>query len=341
MRLNKTVCVRLAAVISLVAIAVLAILAYRLSSPPDRVQLAVPSAEAARISFLALGDQGTGFLKQRKVARSMEKVAERMGDLDFVILLGDNFYNNGVQSVHDRLWNWKFENMYAGRALATLPFYSVLGNHDVRGNEEVQIQYSREHAGSGRWQMPGHNYSRDFGTDHGHPLLRVVFLDSNHLTPENVAKLVRSVEDAFAPSTTPATWRVVVAHHPIRNAGHHGETAELLPTLLPVLKKCHVDLYLAAHDHDQQFIVRDGEPYYVISGGGGQDLYDLSGRENGLLFGKSQYGFSGIAVDPSRMEMVFYDQDGKSAARYVVDRNCSQPASVCLQDAPSGSKHKN
>jgi hypothetical protein len=220
----RKIILRLALFVGLTVVVTLAVLAYCQLSTPQPVALAVPSATAARISFFALGDQGTAQFDQWRVARSMENVAEKTGDLDFVILLGDNFYRDGIQSTEDRQWNWKFENMYSGTKLATIPFYSVLGNNDVRGNGEAQIQYSRDQAGSGRWQMPGHYYSKDFGLDNGHPLLRVVFVDSNNLTPENMAKQVRFIAEAFAPSATQATWRIVVAHHPIRNAGHHGET---------------------------------------------------------------------------------------------------------------------
>jgi len=327
----RKIIVRLALFVGLTVVVILTVLAYHQLSTPQRVALAVPSATAAKISFFALGDQGTGQFDQWRVARSMENVAEKTGDLDFVIFLGDNFYRDGIQSTEDRQWNWKFENMYSGTKLATIPFYSVLGNNDVRGNDEAQIQYSRDQVGSGRWQMPGHYYSKDFGLDNGHPLLRVVFVDSNLLTPESMAKQLRFIEEAFAPSATQATWRIVVAHHPIRNAGHHGETEALVTTLLPVLQKGHVDFYLAGHDHDQQLIVRDGEPYYVISGGGGQSLYKVSKGQEGLLFGKSQHGFARTVVDSSRMTIDFYDDDGKMAVRYAVSRSCTEAASACLK----------
>ena len=45
----------------------------------------------------------------------------------FVVLLGDNFYEDGVASVDDPQWQTKFEDPYAN---IDLPFYAVLGNHD-------------------------------------------------------------------------------------------------------------------------------------------------------------------------------------------------------------------
>ncbi|HRF73647.1 MAG TPA: metallophosphoesterase [Accumulibacter sp.] len=215
--------------------------------------------------------------------------------------------------------------------MAAIPFYAVLGNHDVQGNAEAQIQYSQEQAGSGRWQMPAHFYRSDFGTDDGHPLLRIVFIDTNQLTPESLDRQARFIEQAFAPSGGRPTWRVVVAHHPIRNFGKHGETPQLVSALLPVLQKAHVDLYLTGHDHDQQLIARDGEPYYVISGGGGQGLYRVARDHEGLVFGESQHGFAKIVVDPERMAISFYAEGAELAGQYAVNRICAGLAVGCLQ----------
>lgn len=340
MRCNKKTYVPCALLVSVVLVAALTIITSSLFSAPQRIQLTPPPADATAISFFALGDQGSGDFRQWNVARSMEREAEASGDLDFVILLGDNFYPHGVDSIRDMQWNWKFENMYSGRKMATLPFYAVLGNHDVEGNGEAQIEYSIKQAGSGRWQMPGHYYSKDFGSDNGHPLLRIIFLDSNQLAPDDLQKQIGLIEETFSEAAEQATWRIVVAHHPIRNFGKHGETAAWLVKLLPVLKKYHVDLYLAGHDHDQQFIVHDGEPYYVVSGGGGKSLYDVHDQKKGLLFSRSQYGFSKIMVDSSRMQIIFFDEDGDRTARYAVGRKCSGAASVCLKNAAPSTDDK-
>lgn len=98
----RKIIVRLALFVGLTVVVILTVLAYHQLSTPQRVALAVPSATAAKISFFALGDQGTGQFDQWRVARSMENVAEKTGDLDFVIFLGDNFYRDGIQSTEDR-----------------------------------------------------------------------------------------------------------------------------------------------------------------------------------------------------------------------------------------------
>ncbi|CAI0553049.1 unnamed protein product [Linum tenue] len=42
---------------------------------------------------------------------------------------------------------------------------------------------------------------------------------------------------------------IVVGHHTIKSAGHHGNTVELEAQLLPILEAHDVDLYVNGHDH--------------------------------------------------------------------------------------------
>lgn len=323
--------IRLVIIALLSIFSCVSVIAYNLLSSPDRAQL-VDNSASEKLSFFALGDQGTGKLSQWKIARSMENVAEQNHGINFVVFLGDNFYSKGVQSTHDEQWNYKFENVYSGGNLKKIPFYAVLGNHDARHNPEMEIRYSQEKSGSGRWQMPGHHYSVDFGTDHGHPLLRIVFIDTN-LLKDDLKREVDFVKQSFSQTGSQPTWRLVVGHHPIRNFGKHGETAQLVSELLPVLKQYQVDFYLAGHDHDEQVIAQDGEPYYLICGGGGQDLYHVPAPHDGLLYSDSDYSFIKMDVESTDMTITYYDADAKAKVTYSLKRNCEGAASVCLQEA--------
>ena len=77
-----------------------------------------------------------------------------------VVLLGDNFYASGVDSVEDALFSENFAKLYDTEQLGNLTWHAILGNHDYQGNVEAQIQYT-ERSG-GRWYMPAHYYRRDF-----------------------------------------------------------------------------------------------------------------------------------------------------------------------------------
>lgn len=60
--------------------------------------------------------------------------------------------------------------------------------------------------------------------------------DWRGVTPraEYLSNLLKDVDSALKIST--AKWKIVVGHHTIKSAGHHGVTEELVTQLLPILK---------------------------------------------------------------------------------------------------------
>lgn len=84
----------------------------------------------------------------------MATVASNMS-VDFFVVAGDNFYDEGVKSVDDEAFQRAYKNVYTATSL-NKPWNLVLGNHDWRGNPEAEIQYSKRDA---RWNMPAHYYT--------------------------------------------------------------------------------------------------------------------------------------------------------------------------------------
>ncbi|MBF8271432.1 MAG: acid phosphatase [Magnetococcales bacterium] len=261
------------------------------------------------VVFFALGDQGTGKENQRRVAQAMERVAARqVGGVDGVLLLGDNFYPDGVSSVDDPQWQTKFETIYAGPILAKIPFYATLGNHDVRSDPAVQIDYARKRLGSGRWHMDGHLYSLDQGvTASGQPLLRIVVLDGNL----EVQQQGEFVQQAFSPKTRQPVWRLVANHYPLRSSAKHGNSEPLLTRLLPVLQAERVDVYLCGHDHDLELLQPPGEPLQIVSGAGGQKLYSMEKKSPWSKFFAKSFGFVRIEATAATLAVTLFNDGGE------------------------------
>ncbi|KAG8463084.1 hypothetical protein KFE25_011081 [Diacronema lutheri] len=107
----------------------------------------LPDARAGdELRFFVIGDWGAPRERteckatQRLVARAMELVARRAGPA-FVLSLGDAFYLNGVRSEHDGRLDEVFDETFAhAPSLAALPWLSVLGNHDCRGNVSALLR---------------------------------------------------------------------------------------------------------------------------------------------------------------------------------------------------------
>ncbi|KAJ4901283.1 Purple acid phosphatase 8 [Raphanus sativus] len=73
--------------------------------------------------------------------------------------------------------------------------------------------------------------------------------DRRDVLPRNkyLNNLLADVDVALQKSV--AKWKIVVGHHTIKSAGHHGITKELEKQLLPILEANKVDLYINGHDH--------------------------------------------------------------------------------------------
>jgi hypothetical protein len=299
---------------------------YRIPSDPDSVH---------EINFFALGDQGTGDWEQKAVARAMEQIAEKKKALDFVILLGDNFYDEDTLTVDGPEWRTKFEEIYSGTYLSTVPFYAVLGNHDVRkfsgGNVHPEIDYSRQGLGSNRWRMPDHFFHHDFGNINGRPLLRMVFLDTNTQTEELLMQ-AQYIREQFIDNPVKPIWKAVVGHHSIRSYGkHYADKTNTADILRPAMQDAHVDFYLSAHDHNQQLIVNDGEPAYIINGAGGQKLYSQKEDSEDLRFFREGFGFVDLKINAIKLNIDFYDTRAEKAGSFELARSCNNLKSSCIQ----------
>ncbi|KMT13490.1 hypothetical protein BVRB_4g082690 [Beta vulgaris subsp. vulgaris] len=95
--------------------------------------------EDGSLSFLVIGDWGRkGTFNQSLVATQMGIVGEKL-DVDFIISTGDNFYEDGLTGVEDPAFKDSFTDIYTAPSLKER-WYTVLGNHDYRG--DVLAQFS-------------------------------------------------------------------------------------------------------------------------------------------------------------------------------------------------------
>jgi len=96
-------------------------------------------------SFLVIGDWGFngGFTHphslhsnalQKEIARLMLKEFKSLGDVKFIINVGDSFYATGVKDKKDKRWQKFWRDIYAPE-LRSVPWYSVYGNHDIYGDD--------------------------------------------------------------------------------------------------------------------------------------------------------------------------------------------------------------
>lgn len=128
-----------------------------------------------RGSFFVIGDwgwdEGTSGVSQKcqkTIAAAMDKKMSELGDVKFVISLGDSFYSEGVQDKDDPQWDKKWRWVYSVE-LRSIPWYSVYGDRDYRkdpcactSDDKQCAQISYDEDDFEHFQMPGTSYFHEY-----------------------------------------------------------------------------------------------------------------------------------------------------------------------------------
>ncbi|XP_027193563.1 purple acid phosphatase 17-like [Cicer arietinum] len=281
------------------------------------------------LSFLVLGDWGRrGEYNQSEVAFQMGEVGEKL-DIDFVISTGDNFYDDGLTSEHDPNFEESFSKIYTAKSLQK-QWYSVLGNHDYRGDAEAQLSPFLRQIDS-KWLC-----LRSFIVDS--ELAEIFFVDTTPFVQEYfteseehnydwkgiyppktyISNLLKDLDMALREST--AKWKIVVGHHAIKSIGHHGDTQELISQLLPILQANNIDFYMNGHDHCLEHINDTKSPIQFLTSGAGSKAWrgdiEETNRKDVNFFYDGQ-GFMSVQLTQTDAIILFYDVFGKVLHRII------------------------
>jgi hypothetical protein len=96
-----------------------------------------------------------------------------------------------------------------------------------------------------------------------------------------------------------------------------------------------VYLYVSGNDHNQQLILKEGEPAWVIFGGGGQKLSPLNTKLLPVSFAKSQAGFAKLDFTPTQLKLAYYSLSTSAAAHYEWSPVCPWMVRGCLVESTS------
>ncbi|XVF43464.1 hypothetical protein PTKIN_Ptkin02bG0042000 [Pterospermum kingtungense] len=275
------------------------------------------------LSFLVVGDWGRkGLFNQSKVSFQMGLLGQKL-DIDFVISTGDNFYEDGLTGVDDPAFTESFTSIYTAPSLQK-QWYNVLGNHDYRGDVEAQLSHILREKDK-RWLclrsfILEAEFVEFFFVDTT-PFVDKYFTDPGDDTydwrgvyprEEYLLNLLQDVDAALKKST--ATWKIVVGHHTIQSAGHHGVTEELVQQLVPILEENSVDMYINGHDHCLEHISdsSNSQIQYLTSGGGSKawrgDVHWWDPEELKLYY--DGQGFMSLQMTREEAHIAFYDISG-------------------------------
>ena len=295
------------------------------ASAQSRDTMALAATPKGALSFLAMGDWGMGGeRRQRDVAQQMGRVADTMG-AQFVLVLGDNFYPNGVQSVQDPQWKSSFEDVYTAFSL-NVDWYVALGNHDYRGRPQAQLEYSNV---SRRWRLPSRYYrvtrtiapgvTADFLIIDTTPFMAEYRKDPGKyaLAGTDTAAQRRWIGKTLAAST--AKWKFIVGHHNVYSGGKRTSEPDMERLLVPLMKKYGVAAYICGHEHHLEHIVPDGTALNFFISGGGAEGHPAGGTA-GTRFVSSEAGFLAFSLSVDSLLVQAVDYRGRLLYRSALRR---------------------
>ena len=282
------------------------------------------------LKFIAVGDWGLISPMSTLNCHQIKTIE----NINFNLLLGDNFYPNGVSSVYDNQWKEKFVTMFPSR----IPSFPILGNHDYIQNPESQIQYSKINP---IWQMPFYYY--DFKINLNKQSVHFIMIDTCLLAEDITVFLLKNtfVQDAELNNyyqllkkyqmkqklwiqkkleNSTSKWKFVCGHYPILSNGPHIISLELQNYLMPLLEKYKVDFYISGHDHNLQHIVQNNINY-VISGGF-STFYSKKDvdRGNNIKFVSDTGGYALFEMNDNIISMDFRSPTNSSIYHYLFSK---------------------
>jgi hypothetical protein len=227
-----------------------------------------------KTKFAVFGDCGAGTPQQAKIAYQVYQQKPQ-----FVLVTGDNVYRSGLENEYRKNFFPYYtandaDSLKGAPLMQTLPFYMILGNHDVYGADFDKtpdglayfyyndlplngptLQYTVETKGNPALvsnfktatekRFPKmSNFSFDYGNVH------FACLDANpHSTPLEPAMVQWLVNDI---KNSKAEWNIVAYHHPGFNSSKAHYDYQQMRLLSPVLEQLNIDLVLTGHVHNYQ-----------------------------------------------------------------------------------------
>jgi hypothetical protein len=246
--------------------------------------------------FVAFGDFGGGEA-QHAVAAAIERWVAAGHRVDALVTTGDNVYDDGdPQQFGDQL-----DKPYR-ELRRTRPLWVTLGNHDVEGGHGPQQL--------GYLGLPPLPYAKRL------PGVELLFLDANQPDQRQGVWLDRQLR---APGPE---FRVVVFHQPAYSCGtEHGSTPAVIRRWVPILERHRVALVLNGHEHDYQRFTSAVDVTYVVTGGGGRQLYPILRSCAGVPTRQAwavRHHFVAVEVRRGSLSLTAVAEDGSVLDRAVL-----------------------
>ena len=278
------------------------------------------------IDVIVFGDSGGGSAGQFDVAHHMQD--ERA---DLILHMGDIAYPTFVDALADT----RFLSVYRP-LMREIPFYFAWGNHDFDSGPDAFLHTIRQPTNDVSAELHRLDGTRPeyYGSfDAGEVHFAIVFQPfvSQYLLKPNRAQyewLDRDLGQSAKP------WKVIIAHQPFASSGLHSkddtnydgqrDQAQIEESMLSLIRKHGVQLYLGGHDHDYERFHPTSGVYSVTTGGGGSTLYPLLSRDAKSITFQSRFHFLRVHFDHDEVHVRAIGMGGEVFDRFAIRRTAPE-----------------
>ncbi|MCW2926260.1 MAG: hypothetical protein JWM86_228 [Thermoleophilia bacterium] len=263
----------------------------RKSTPAEQAQgtpgAPIPHAAGAQ-NYAVIGDFGEGSVEERRIAALVKRMAPSR-----VLTVGDNVYPTGRESD----WQRGFDpvDMY-GEMVKTTPFMPTLGNHDYYNYDLTP-------------------YFRRFPHLQGTPYYTWTSGEAQFFVLDTEQRLDGSSSQlawlGAQLAQSKSKFKVVYLHRPPYSSANAEPTPAWRDDLHALLKARGVQLVIAGHEHSYERSHAIDGVTYMVTGGGGADLYPFRGEQPAWsAYRTMKHHFLQLAIEANRIVVRAVDQHG-------------------------------
>lgn len=267
---------------------------YRVSASSEIVTFrTAPEGDGTAFTFAVVGDSGDGSADQTDVAGLLRRM-----DPALILHTGDVVYDSGAMQDYNRNFFEPYREL-----ISETPVFPSLGNHDVKTGGGAPY-LKNFHLPRNNPQGTERYYSFDWGDAHFVALDSELYYDDGNGGPEEQKAWLQ--KDLAA---SDKRWKFVFFHKPPYSSSKHGGDTTIRADLAPVFERYGVDLVFNGHDHDYERTVPIRGVTYVVTGGGGKELYRAGGSE-WTAFSRSVHHATKVRVEGGRLTLEAVEPDG-------------------------------
>ena len=242
-----------------------------------------------------------------------QKIAEKILQInpDLILHTGD-LVSNG-KKIHQ--WSDLFFDPL-DKVIDHIPIFTCLGNHEKNAQNYFDF-----------FSLPNNESWYSFNYSNCH----FIVLDTNKNYGKNSQQYKWLKNDLLKTNADSAKgenvkWKFAFFHHPPYTSGQHPSNPKVRALLTPLFREHGVDIVFSGHNHlyersypiNSAFRQNDSAVTYVVSGGGGGNLYDFSPNNIWTASIYKVHNFCVVNVDGDRLEFKALDIDGKTLDKFTI-----------------------